>query len=70
MKSPLKPLSKSLKVLGFLLGNVINMKKFEDSEGIIFEKTRFLFFKFLILLSPMTIAASLQLGYVFMYNIK
>ncbi len=70
MLSPLKPLSKSLKVLGFFIGNVINIKKFKESEGIIFEKTQFFIFKIIILCSPQIVSSVLQFGYIFLYNIR
>ncbi len=70
MKSPLKPLSKSLKVLGFLIGNAINIKKFNESEGIVFEKNRFLILKILLLFAPQSVASVLLFGYIFIHNIK
>ncbi len=70
MKSPLKPLLKSLKMLGFLFGHGIDMKKLEESEGIAFKKSRISFLKMILLLLQPLASFACMFGYVIGNNIR
>lgn len=50
MTSPMKPLIFPLGILSLFLGNVIDIKKLEKSNGLVFEKCHFVIIKFFILI--------------------
>jgi len=70
MVSPLKPIVKYLKIFSFLLGNGIDIKKLEKSEGIVFEKGKFGNLKVIFLLMLPYVSGGLIFGYFLANNIE
>ena len=70
MSSPLKPLTKALRILGFLLGSGVDFDKFKESGGLVFQRSKLWLIKIVLIFSQMTVATSLLFGYILFKKMK